>query len=263
MQQRTIDELKTWFDDYVAGFYGDDEYINANLKMKEDHTKRTCKEILYLANELGLDEEQTRLSEIIALFHDIGRFEQFIKYQTYNDFRSCDHSLLALEVLRKTKALDGIDGPQRQLIEKAIEYHGAKVLPEDLDDRLLLYSKLIRDADKLDIYYVVTEYYKQHRNNPEDFKLELEFPDTPGYSAEIVQAVLNQRRIDYSKLQRWNDMKLLQLGWVYDVNFPQTLKRIRQCRFLEKIIEFLPQTQDIEKVKETVLAYVDSRIEQG
>jgi len=263
MEQDTVERLKAWFDDYTAGFYGDDEYVSANLKMKEEHTRRTCKEILYLAGRLGLDKNQTRLSEVIALFHDIGRFEQFVKYRTYNDFRSCNHSLLGLEVLRQTKVLDSINGHQRQLIEKAIEYHGLKELSKDLDGQLLLFSELIRDADKLDIYYVVTEYYKQHRDNPEDFKLELEFPDTPGYSAEIVEAVLSQRRIDYSKLQKWNDMKLLQLGWVYDVNFPQTLKRIRQRRFLEKIIEFLPQSEDIEKVKEKVLKYVDSRIKSG
>jgi hypothetical protein len=38
---------------------------------------------------------------------------------------------------------------QKQLIEKAIEYHGRKKLPEDLDDGCLLYSKLIRDAEKM------------------------------------------------------------------------------------------------------------------
>ena len=38
---------------------------------------------------------------------------------------------------------------QKQLIEKAIEYHGRKELPEDLDDGCLLLSKLIRDAEKI------------------------------------------------------------------------------------------------------------------
>jgi hypothetical protein len=54
-------------------------------------------------------------------------------------------------------------------------------------------------------------------------------------------------------------MKLLQLGWIYDVNFPPTLKRIKQRKFLEMLLSFLPQTEDIQKVKEKILGYVDSR----
>ena len=94
---------------------------------------------------------------------------------------------------------------------------------------------LIRDADKLDIYYVVTEYYAQYRDNPQGFKLEVELPDEPRYSAQVVEGILSGRRIDHNWLRTWNDMKLLQLGWVYDVNFTATLERIKQRKFLEKI----------------------------
>jgi len=266
VEQKQLDKFKLWFDDYVAGFYGDDEAINANLKLKEKHSRRTCKEMLYLAGELGLDENQKnqrRLSETTALFHDIGRFEQFVKYNTYSDVRSVDHCRLGLEVLRQSKLLDGLDRQERQLIEKAIEFHGRKELPEDLDGRFLLLSKLIRDADKIDALYVVTEYYKQYRDNPQEFRLELELPDVPGYSAEVVEGLLLGQRVDYSRLRTLNDLKLCLLGWVYDVNFTPTLKRIKQRKYLEKLLGFLPGTEDIERVKEKIFGYVDFRIERN
>jgi len=262
MEQKQSEEFKAWFDDYVAGFYEADEFVNANLKLKEEHSRRTCEEMLYLAGELGLAGNQRRIAEVIALFHDIGRFKQFVKYRTYNDPRSVNHCLLGLEVLNETKVLDGIERKERQLIEKAIEYHGRKELPRDLDGECLLFSKLIRDADKLDVFYVVTEYYKQYRLNPQEFMLELEFPDEPGYSAQVVEEILCGRLLDYNRLRTLNDMKLMQLGWVYDVNFTATLKRIRQRKFLEKILDFLPQTSDIEKVRKKIFEYVDRRIEQ-
>jgi hypothetical protein len=106
------------------------------------------------------------------------------------------------------------------------------------------------------------EYCRQYRDNPEKFSLELEFPDKPEYSAEVVEGILCGRRIDYSKLRTLNDMMLCQLGWVYDVNFTATLKRIKQRRFLEKIFDFLPETEDIDKVREKIFKYVDSRIER-
>lgn len=260
MEQGQLGKFRVWFDDYVAGFYGGDEFINANLKLKEDHTRRTCDRILYLADELGMSDNQKRIAEVIALFHDIGRFEQFIKYLTYNDPQSVNHCLLGLKVLKKGKVLEAVDAEERQLIEKAIEYHGLKELPPDLHGDCLLFAKLIRDADKIDSLYVMTDCYRQHAENTPGFKLELELPDKPGYSDRVIKALLSGKRVDYRELRTLNDMKLCLLGWIYDVNFTQTLKRIKQLRFLEMLLDFLPETKDIKKVGQKIFEYVDFRI---
>jgi len=260
MQQEHLEKFRGWFGDYVASFYGDDEFINANLKLKEEHSLRTCEQMLYLSDELGLDRTQKRIAEVIVIFHDIGRFEQFVKYQTYNDHRSTNHCLLGLDVLCRTKLFNGINKKQKQLIEKAIEYHGLKELPTDLNGDYLLFSRLIRDADKLDIFYVVTTYYRQYRDNPEKFMLKLEFPDEPDYSAHVVEDVLCGRRTDYSRLRTLNDMKLLQLGWVYDVNFTATLKRIKESGFLDMIIDFLPATEEVENIRKKIFDYIEYEI---
>jgi hypothetical protein len=262
LEQTQLDKFRIWFDGYVVGFYGDDETVNANVTLKEDHSHRTCKEMLYLAGELGLDENQKLISETIALLHDVGRFEQFVKYRMYSDAKSVDHCRLGLEVLEKNQVLDSIDLQEKLLIEKAIEYHGRKELPPGLDGRCLLFSKLIRDADKLDAFYVVMKYYKQYRDNPQSFKLGVELPDEQGYSAHVVNELLSGRCVDNRKVRTLNDLKLSLLGWVYDVNFTSTLKRIKQCGYLEKLLGFLPTGEDIERVREKILGFVDFRIEQ-
>jgi hypothetical protein len=260
MEQGQLEKFRVWFDDYVSGCYGDDEFVNANLKLKEQHSRQTCEEMKYLVEELGLSENQRLIADVIALFHDVGRFEQFVKYRTYHDPRSVNHCLLGSEVLRREKILEELEHKEKEIIEKAIEYHGIRELPADLDSECLFFSKLIRDADKLDVFYVVTDYYERYRDNPEEFELEVELPDEPGYSAEVVEGILSEQRIDYSQLRTWNDMKLCQVGWVYDINFAPTLKRIRQRRFLEKMFDFLPVTEDIKKVRQKIFEYVDSRI---
>jgi hypothetical protein len=263
LEQTQLDKFRIWFDDYVAGFYGDDETVNANIKLKDDHSHRTCKEMLYLAGELGLDENQKFISETIALLHDVGRFEQFVKYRMYSDAKSVDHCLLGLEVLEKNRVLEEVELQEKLLIQKAIECHGRKELPLGLDDQCLLFSKLIRDADKLDAYYVVMKYYKQYRENPRNFKLGMELPDEPGYSADVINELLSGRCLDNRQLKKLNDLKLSLLSWVYDVNFTSTLKRIKQCGYLEKLLGFLPADEDIERVREKILKYVDFRIDQG
>ncbi len=260
MEQRQLDNLKEWFGAYVAGFYGDDGFVNANIELKEKHSKAVCAETAWLADRLGLSDNQKRIAQAIALLHDVGRFEQFRRHRTYNDARSCNHSQLAVEVICKEKVLEGFDRQEREYIETAVKYHGEKELPDGLEGETLLYCQLIRDADKIDIYRVVLEYYEQYQNDPQSFRLEIELPDEPWYSDEVVQKVLNGERVDYRILKTWNDCKLIQLSWVYDVNFAPTLERIRQRGFLEKVIDFLPANGDIERVRRKVLEYVDSRI---
>jgi hypothetical protein len=170
--------------------------------------------------------------------------------------------LLGVEVLRKEKLLNGLKPQERESIEKAIEYHGIKEIPGDLNGDCLLFSKLIRDADKIDVLYVATEYYRQYAQDPDGFKMELDLPEEPGYSSEVVEKILCGLPIDYGDLRTMNDMRLAQLGWVYDVNFTATLKRIRHRRLLEKLLQFLPEGRDVEKARKIVFDYVDSRIAQ-
>jgi len=265
MEQRQLEELKKWFYGYVKSFYGNDAYVNANLKRKEDHTRRVCGEMRYLANELGLDESESNLAEAIALLHDVGRFSQFVKYRTYNDAKSTNHSLLALDELKKAKVLESLDAREREIVEKAILWHGEKELPADLDPELLRYAKMIRDADKVDIFYSVTNFYVDYAKNPDKVRLiEIEVEDRPGeYTQAIVEQILNGENIDYRDLNTWNDMKLLQLAWVYDINFVPMLRRIKQRRYVETILEYLPRDEQMSQVREKITRYIEERIAKG
>lgn len=262
MEQTQLERLKQWFYGYVKSFYGNDPYVNMNLERKEEHTKRICGEIIYLAKELGLDAGASRLAEVISLLHDTGRFSQFVKYRTYNDAKSTNHSLIALDEIRKANALDGLDASEREIIEKAILWHGEKELPADLDGRCLQFAKMIRDADKVDIFYSVTSFYMDYAKNPDKVRLiEIEVEDKPEkYTQTIVEQILRGENIDYRDLNTWNDMKLLQLAWVYDINFVAMLNRIKQRRYVETILEYLPKDGQMARVREKILDYIEQRI---
>lgn len=262
MRKEQLDFFRRWFDDYVAGFYGDDEYTNANLKLKENHTYAVCGEMAYLTERLGIEENDCLTAQTIALFHDVGRFEQFAKYGTYNDTRSENHCALALAELRRHGVLDELDERESKIIQTAVKLHGEKMLPVDLDRDIALFAKLIRDADKIDVYRVLIEGYKKYMADPGQFNLEIEFPDEPYYSPHMVEAILKGRLVDYNELRTLNDMKLLQLGWVFDVNFAETLVKIQERQFLEQIVAFLPHTDDIARAAKYVFNYVATRLEQ-
>lgn len=121
---------------------------------------------------------------------------------------------------------------------------------------------MIRDADKLDIYYTVTRGYTQYKDNPGDFSLTLGLPDTPHCSPKVVARVLKGKSIDYSELETFNDLKLIQLGWIHDINFRPTIKRIKERNFLKTLADLIPNTPEIEQIKNNIFAYVEQRIAQ-
>lgn len=242
-----VEELKEWFGDYVHTFQYSDPERQQSIDMKKWHTLRVCAEISSLGTRLALNEEELRLAEIIAMLHDVGRFEQYARYRTFVDGRSENHAELGVATIMGSGILDLFDDAVRDLIVRSVRYHNRASLPSDESETCLFYSRLVRDADKLDIWKVVTDHYLRKDKDPNK-AIELDLPDTPGFSEEVYHDVMNKRIVNMAHIKNLNDFKLLQIGWVFDVNFQPTLDRVRECRYLEMIRETLPPSERINRI---------------
>lgn len=250
MDASQLDKLKCWFDEFIRPYYsaGGDDYLNTNLRLKECHTHRTCGIMCELAAGLGLHENDTRIAEATALLHDVGRFEQFQKYRTYKDPVSEDHAGIGLRIIRRQQVLAPLDKNEQLWIETAIDLHNKISLPADLDAPTALFCKLIRDADKLDIFSLAIDYLSRYKQNSAALKLEVEFPDTPECSPEILDCLAQKKLIDYTLLKTLNDTILLQMGWIYDIYFPASMKKLLDAGYLHQLAQRLPKTQQVQSV---------------
>lgn len=259
--QTLVETLKARFEAYVQSVASPDAAVQQNLELKRDHTRRVCREIRMLSAALRLDPAQTHLAEVMALFHDIGRFEQYVRYQTFVDRESVNHADLGVEILQEQRLLDELDLPTQQLILKAIAYHNRAALPENETERCLFFAKLLRDADKLDIWRVVIDYYHNH-NGRRNNAIELGLPDTPGVSEAVCSDLLARRIVDFRRLRNLNDFKLLQVGWIYDIYFTPTLRAIQERAYLEHLRTLLPATKKLEKIFESIYHDLERRMQQ-
>ena len=262
IDQDTFRELKAWFSAYVKSFQSENPAHQRNFDLKEDHTKRVCDEIREIGNSLALNEEDLRLAGTIALLHDIGRFEQYDRYKTFSDSRSEDHAALGIKVLSDNGVLNGLDPSTRELIFCAISNHNRAKLPDGMTEKCLFFTKLLRDADKLDIWWVVTDYY-QRKNEPRNAALELELPDSPEISDKICADLMQEKSAHFKYAKTLNDFKLLQWGWLYDVNFQRTFQLIRERRYLEIILKALPRSEKIRKVYSTLRSYLEKKCQSA
>jgi len=251
INKKTVNDLKEWFISYIKTFKYDNPELQQNIDIKREHTERVAAEIIKIGKQLGLKETELNLSEIIALFHDIGRFEQYDRYKTFSDNKSENHAELGIKILTRYNVLENLDEEIQNLILCSIRYHNLPSLPGEETATCLFYSRLIRDADKLDIWRVVTGYYHR-KNGRRNVALELELPDTPGISGEVYKALMNRLIVDMKYVTNINDIKLLQTGWIYDINFKPTLDIIKDRRYLEMIRKALPESMEIKEIFDSI-----------
>jgi len=207
--QENITWFKSWFAAYVKTFQSDNPDDQRNIDLKEEHTRGVCKEILDVGNSLNLDNQDLQMAEVIALFHDVGRFEQYARYGTFADAESEDHALLGVKVLHKNSVLKILDQETRDLILRTVSYHNRAKLPEEeTEERCLFFTKLLRDADKLDIWRVVTDYYRKI-NSSRNGVIELGLPDSPEISRDVYMDMMVGRTVKTASLKTLNDFKVL------------------------------------------------------
>jgi putative nucleotidyltransferase with HDIG domain len=258
MNDNEFQNLKSWFSRYTDGFSSLNTIHREAYKLKIRHSVKVSRICADIGRSLHLDNEDVALAEAIGLFHDIGRFEQFSRYETFLDRKSENHAALGVEVLRECQVLKHLDSDMCEIIEKAVSYHNRLQIPAEESLRVVLFSKLIRDADKLDIFDLVSVYYN---GNGRSAVIELDLPDEPGYERDMVADLYKNKLADMNKMRTLNDFKLLQLGWIYDLNFPLTIKRIKERQYLEAIRKSLPVSEEIDLLMVYLNRYLDRMIE--
>ncbi len=253
MTEADIRPLRRWFKEYVQSFYSTDTDIQAHVRLKEEHTARVCDRMVELSTALRLNEEQRTLAESVALFHDVGRFQQYTQYRTFNDFRSEDHACLGVRILRQTGVLSTLPQPQQQLVQKAVRYHNGRDIPADSDEAVYL-AQMIRDADKIDILAMITSEDELFRILPSP-----EFGGMAQVSPGTVDFILQGQVARFEHIRTAADQMLFRMSWLLDMNFAWTFQTVREQGYLEKMAAQLPPSDSVRRVVEYLAEYRDQR----
>jgi len=256
--EKALSNLKNWFAGYVKGFDSTLADVQKNMDLKFEHTRRVCENMLDIGKSLELPPADLLVAEAAALLHDIGRFEQYRKYRTFVDGKSENHAALGVKVIKKNDLLKDFDPDSAGIILRAVACHNRLEVPADGAPRFLLILRMLRDADKIDIWRVVTEYYRR-TDGSRNQAVELDLPDTDGITDKVYEELMAGNSARMADLRVLNDFKLLQIGWVFDVNFPRTFEIIREKKYLEAIRDALPKGSGrVERIYERAREHLDA-----
>lgn len=278
--KRNIDreQVKHTFAGYVNHYDVNDEKILLKIK----HTYRVAQICDGIARGLGLSEYDIDLAWLIGMLHDVGRFEQLRRYGTFVDAQSIDHAHFAVKLLydeamiqdyvkvisEESVAADleqpSVNQVMRQkdmlsgdlyVINRAIWNHSAYRIEQGLDERTILFCKIIRDADKVDIFKVA---YDSSLESLYGFCQE-EIRQSV-VSPEVMKAYREEHAILRELKKTPVDFLVGHIALAFELEFASSRQVMQEQGYLEKLLSFQsenPVTRaQFEEMRERMKAYL-------
>lgn len=224
-----IQKAKIAFERYIKQY----EKTDPKVQNKRQHTIGVIESAEYIATALKLPKEEIELAKLIALLHDIGRFEQLTQYGSSSDLNTIDHADYGVKILKQNHFINEFieDRKYDTIIFKAIENHNKYKMEEGLKERELLHAKIIRDADKTDNFKL-----KQIQDLSNIFNKTLEQIQKEEISEEVYQQFMQKESIDSSKRKTNLDWWVSYIAWIFDYNFSVGLKYLQEHDYINGLI---------------------------
>ncbi|WP_369525625.1 HD domain-containing protein [Thomasclavelia cocleata] len=233
------------------------------FELKIVHTYHVAENAKKIAQELKLSKEDIELAELIGILHDIGRFEELKITKELNSVKF-DHAghgskmLFEEDMIRKFIE----DSQYDNIIKKSIENHSRLEIEENLDERTLLHSKIIRDADKIDNYRVkkdekVEAIFPKRVNKIEDM-------EESKLSDKVYNTVLDKKCVDIHNRVTPLDFWVCILAFTFDLNFEVSYKIVKENDYINVLVDRFEYRDEetknrMEKVRKIINGYIDEK----
>ena len=222
-----LEKAKNEFINYTNNY----DSTNVHIARKIGHTSRVMEWSKKIAESLNLSKEDIDLATLIGLLHDLARFEQRRLYDTFSDSKSVDHGDLAVTILEENEYIRKYieDNQYDDIIKTAVKNHNKFKIEDGLDERTLLHSRIVRDADKLDIMYEgVHMFYKE----PD----EIEQIENLPIAEEYYNQFINRKQIFRKKEPTVLDGMICLFSFIFDLNFEFSKKSIVEGNYINDIL---------------------------
>ena len=203
------EEARLAFENYMIN-YDKNNYL---IALKYVHTYKVVDLMAELAFRLNLDSEHLELAKVIGLFHDIGRFEQIRKFNVISDKATdTDHANESCVYLFDNGHIRDFikDNKYDSIILKAIINHNKLKIENGLSSEELMYAKMIRDMDKIDIFRVLATNY------PDSF-------NASQVTEEVLKSFSLHESVDNNLVKTDTDKTISRLSFIFDINYDESL----------------------------------------
>ncbi len=238
-QEINREAVKKAFASYVAKYNANDPKI----KLKIDHTYRVadlCDRIARTVPEVSPD-----LAWLSGMLHDVGRFEQIKRYNTFVDADSVDHAAFGADLLFVDDLIDYFgtyDEYCKEVLETAIRNHNKFRIDEGLSDVVLAYCQILRDADKIDILRVNCDTPLEEIYNVSSEELR-----QASVSEEVKQGFKEKRAILRSVRRTPVDILVGHISMIHELVYPISTAIVHEQGYLDRLLGFESENPDTQE----------------
>ena len=234
------------FDKYTSNY----DFNISGVDMKYHHTLRVVDIAKKIANSLSLNEEDTKLAMKCALLHDIARFKQVTEYNTFEDSLSFDHGDIGETILRENNYISKYeeDKDKQELILTTVRNHNKFKIEDNLDEKTILFCKIVRDADKVDIL-----------NHQSIFNID----GICDIDENVYKAFKNHELVNNKYVTNKVENGLRQMAFMFDIEFSESFKIINENNIIDDTFANLKKhtkSNYIDEIEKIVKEYVMGKI---
>lgn len=248
-----LEKAKEEFLKYTEKFNLEDE----NIKRKQQHSLRVMVISEKIAKKLKLSQEEIELATLIGLLHDIGRFKQYTKVGQGDNIEGFDHGDYGAKILEKDIRKYINDSRYDDIIIKAVKNHNKFAIEEGLTEQEMLFAKIIRDADKIDILYESVYIY----NNGKEEQINKSI-----LSERIYNQFIDKKTIMKEKnvISKYIDDIVCVMAFIYDINFKPSFEILKEKDYINKILdrydfENNETKEKIEEIRKLANKYLEEK----
>ena len=230
--------LLKYFEEYIKKI----DMNNTWAKAKYFHSIKSMDLAKIIATDLNVfTEEEIVIIELIALFHDIGNFEQ--KNYNYLDNNEEDTTMRSIEILFDEGLIRKItkDTTYDNMIKVAIFCHNKDGLPKNIDEKWIHACNIMKDVYRLEEIRMAISYpYIDNRINT--------YP-TP----EIYNKFKTFKTLDNKMSENNADNILVVLSQLFTLNYKMSYQILEENNYIDKLIDSLVvDNRKIEKFFEQI-----------
>ena len=216
--------LLKYFEEYIKKI----DMSNSWAKAKYFHSLKSMDLAKIIATNLNIfNEEEIVIMQLIALFHDIGNFEQ--KNYNYLDNFEEDSTMKSIEILFDDGLIRKITDETKydNMIKVAIFCHNKDGLPKNIDEKMICACNIMKDVHKLEELRMLINYpYIDNRINT--------YPSTLVYNEFKLFRPLKRELSDNNA-----DNILIVMSNLFGLNYKISYSIVEEKQYIEKITNSL------------------------
>lgn len=255
--EELLKECRLEFEEYFQSLIIDSPDNHKRVEDIRAHSLRVASNSLILAKNVLQNEDENRVAEVNALLHDLGRAALIVEGKESPSTIQRDHASVSAKIIQKMEFFNKLPVDVKLIIQKSVENHNKQKLPKLDNEQQTTFARLLRDADKLDIYDSSYRYFKEKYGIQPIMTFDL--INGVEISEKIIKSIMAGKTASAEDMKTMNDYKLFLLSMAFDLNFKYTFRLVSEKQYIQKIYETLPKRDQIIDAYRGIKLFVENK----